>query len=359
MFKRLFKPVFWGVLVLTIFLTTGCDKSTPGQTNGNNVTEPKKTNEVVIYSARKEQYVKPLVDKFEKETGVKVKLLTGDESIVNKIMVEKENVQADIFFSNDAGALEYLRAKGALQPYNSPGAQDILAQYKSPDNFWYPLGARARVLMYNKELISEEEMPKSFWELTDPKWQGQFMIPRGGNASMVAHITALRAIWGDEKTKQWVQTIAQNSGAVVKDHAEIRKAVGAGEYKIGVVNDNYFYQQLREDQDNNVGIIYPDQGTDGIGVFVNVSGLGIVKGSPNLQNAQAFVDFVLQPEQIRLYSKISAELPVSSAVSAPEFKGLLKLGEFKAMQVPFDKIGSTWYEVKQLIEDAGLDMSSN
>lgn len=357
MYKRLFKPVLFSILMLTIILTIGCSKFVPGQTTDNKIEEPKTTNELVIYSARKEKYVKPLIEKFEAETGIKVKLLTGDESLVNKILVENENVHADIFFSTDVGALEYLRMKGALQPYDAPGAEQILNQYKTPDNSWYPLGARARVLMYNKELISAKEMPKNFGDLTDPKWKGQYMIPRGGNGSMVAHITALRAVWGDEKTKQWVQTLAENAGAIVKDHAEIRRAIGAGEYKIGVVNDNYFYQQLMEEKDNKVGIIYPDQGPDGIGVFVNVSGLGIVKGAPNMQAAQAFIDFVLKPEQLQLYSKVSSELPVSTAVTAPDFEGLLKLGEFKEMKVPFDKIGSTWYDVKKLIEEAGMDMS--
>ncbi len=356
MLKKLLITVFIGIFMLTIIFVTGCSKGVPSQTTDNKLENPKQTNELVIYSARKEQYVKPLVDKFQAKTGIKVKLLVGDESIVNKILVEKDKVYADIFFSTDVGALEYLRTKGALQPYDSTAAKQIPDQYKTPDNSWYPLGARARVLMYNKNLISEKELPQNFWDLTAPKWKGQFMITRGGNGSMVAHISALRAVWGDEKTKQWVQTITQNSGAIVKDHAEIRKAVGAGEYKIGVVNDNYFYQQLMEEKDNNVGIIYPDQGPEGMGVFVNVSGLGIVKGSPNLANAQAFIDFVLQPEQLALYSEVGAELPVRSAVTAPEFKGLLQLGEFKEMTVPFDKIGSNWSDVKKLIEESGMDM---
>lgn len=357
MLTKKIKFAIYAIMFCVVFLMVGCNKSAPNQPAKETLQTDKKTNELVIYSVRKEKYVKPLVDKFEKDLGIKVKLLTGDETLVNKILAEKDRVHADIFFSTDVGALEYLRTKGALQAYPTPAAGQIFDKYKTPDNSWYALGARCRVLMYNKDLISEEEMPKTFWELTDPKWKGQFMIPRGGNGSMVAHITALRTFWGDDKTKKWVKTIAENSGAITKDHAEIRTAIGAGEYKFGIVNDNYFYQQLLEDKNNNVGIIYPDQGPDDIGVFVNVSGVGIVRGAPNRENAKVFIDFLLQPEQLKIYSEGDSELPVSSVIESPEFKGLLKLGEFKEMNVPFNKIGYTWYDVKKLIEEAGLDMN--
>lgn len=342
------------ILLFTGVLFVGCTDNTAPAPDNQYL---KKTNELVIYSARKEKYVKPLVQKFEKETGIKVKLLAGDETLVSKVLLEKAKPYSDIFFSTDVGSLEYLRIKGALQEYAAPGAEQIFDKYNTTNNFWYALGARCRVLMYNKGLISEKDMPKTFWEVSDPKWKGQFMIPRGGNGSMIAHITALRTFWGDTKTKLWVKALANNAGAITKDHAEIRQAVGAGEYKFGIVNDNYYYQQLMEAKNNNVGIIYPDQGPNDMGVFVNVSGVGIIKDAPNMRNAKAFIDFMLRPDSLKLYSKVGSEIPVSSTVESPEFKGLLKLGEFKEMNVKFSEIGDAWYDVKKLMEEAGLDMN--
>ena len=138
--------------------------------------------------------------------------------------------------------MEFLRSKGAL---NSPGKNNggINENYKAADNSWIGLSARSRVLMYNKKLINSKEMPKNLWDLTLPKYKGQFMITRGGNGSMVAHVAALRTVWGDKKTKMWLQKVKENAGAITKGHTQIRKGVGSGEFKFGLVNNYYYHLQ--------------------------------------------------------------------------------------------------------------------
>lgn len=233
----------------------------------------------MIYSVRKEKYTKPMVEKFEQETEINVKVLSGKENLAMKILEEKNNVQADIFFSTDVGAMEYLKINGALEDNNFPEVMAVNDKFRAADGSRFALAGRSRILMYNKDLITEEEMPKNLWDLTDPKWKGQFVITRGDNSSMVSHIAALRTVWGDEKTKEWIEGIAQNAGIITKGHAEIGRTVGAGEFKFGLVNAYYYHQQLMADKDNNVGAIYPDQGHDGMGVFVNTSGIALVKGA--------------------------------------------------------------------------------
>ena len=330
-------------MLLTALWLAGCAVQTP-RTEG----------ELVIYSARNENFVQPLLTSFGQTTGIKVRLLTGNESLVNKIIEEQNNVQADIFFSNDAGALEFLRLQGALQPNSSTAMQLVDERYRANDGSWVGLSARTRVLMFNKDMISEADMPQDLWELTDPKWKGTFMITRGGNSSMVAHIAALRAVWGDEKTEEWVTKVRENAGAVVNGHGDIRRSVGAGEYAFGLVNNYYFHQQLREDKDNNVGAIYPDQGTGGMGAFVNAAGVGLIKGAPNHANARKLIDFLLEPDQQKTFAFNSMEVPLNPAVEANPIAR--PISDYETMNIRLQDIGAMWADVKALIERAGLDL---
>lgn len=315
---------------------------------------PRNKQELVIYSARKEQFVQPLIDKFEQETGIKVKLLTGDEALVNKLIEESNRPQADIFFSNDAGALEYLRLRASLAPNSSASVTAVDPMYRAEDGSWVGLSARTRVLMYNRDLISEAEMPQNLWDLVDSKWQGQFMITRGGNGSAVAHIAALSAVWGEEKTLEWMQGIKSNAGAIVDGHTDVRKAVGRGEFKFGLVNNYYYHLQLAEDKDNNVGVIYPDQGPNGIGAFVNAAGVGLIKNAPNSTNAGTFIDFLLKPEQLKVFAYNSKEVPLDPSIeSVPEARSIR---DYKVMNVSLQEIGGVWESVKSLIEKSGLDI---
>lgn len=345
MLKRM-SFILAAILILTVYIV-GC-----GTIGGQ--AEAGRSGELVIYSVRKEQFIKPLVDKFQEETGIKVRLLTGSEAIVNKILEEQYNVQADIFFSNDAGAMEYLRLQGVLESNDSSALKIIDPKFRSKDGSWVGLSARTRVLMYNKNLISEEEMPETIWELTDSGWKGQFMITRGGNSSMVTHIAALRIVWGDEKTKEWIHKVRENAGAIVDGHTDIRRAVGAGEFKFGLVNDYYYQLQLNEDKDNNVGVIYPDQGPDGIGAFVNAAGVALIKGAPNKDNAKIFIDWLLEPEQQKIFAYSSMEVPLNPEVEAAP--GTKPINEYKVMDIFLQELGKVWIDAKQLIEDAGLDL---
>lgn len=331
------------IAVAALALLTGCTpRSAPG------------VGELVVYSARNESFVLPLIRAFEEETGVRVRMLTGNETLVNKIIEEKSNVQADVFLSNDVGALEFLRLAGVLAANQSSELEVIDAAFRADDGSWVGLSARTRVLMYNKDLISEAEMPQTLWELADPKWAGQFMITRGGNGSMVAHVAALRAVWGDDKTVEWIKAVRQNAGAVVNGHGDIRRSIGAGEYAFGLVNNYYFHQQLSEATNNNVAAIYPDQTEGGLGAFVNAAGVALVKGGPNKDNAMAFIDFLLQPDQQMAFAYTSMEVPLNPAVESNPIAR--PISDYTTMAVRLQDIGAMWADAKALIERGGLDL---
>ncbi|QNO13812.1 extracellular solute-binding protein [Alkalicella caledoniensis] len=330
-------------IILVVGLAAGC-----GSTSSSD------SNELVIYSSRNENFVQPLLDKFQTETGITVKALHAGEGVFNRLKEEKNNVQADVVISNDIGALENLRMEGFLQGYTPEGIETIDEKYRADDNSWFALSARTRVFIYNKDLISEEDMPKNVWELIDPKWAGEYAITRGGNGGMIGHVSALRTQWGDEKTLEWLSLIKNTAGAITQGHGDIRRAVGAGEFKFGLVNNYYYHQQLREPENNNVGVIYPDQGEGEMGAVLNAAGVGFVQGSPNSDNAKIFLDWILKAENQREFSYASLEVPINPEIEAIEEAATIN--EYKVHGMPLKDLGKHWLDTKELIERSGLDL---
>ena len=336
------------IAVATLFTAAGCSsESNAGQNS-------KKSGEIVVYSSRNENFVNPLLEKFEADTGIKVNALHAGGGAVNRIVEEGNNVQADIFISNDISALEYLRMEGFLESFEPAGIDSIDQNYRAVDNSWFALSARTRVFIFNKDLITAEEMPKIIWDLTNPQWEGQYAITRGGNGGMIAHISALRYEWGDEKTSEWIALVKDNAGGIMEGHGDIRRAVGAGEFKFGLVNNYYYHQQLREPTDNNVGVIYPDQGDNEMGAIINGAGVGIIKDSPNRENARLFIEWILLPENQREFSYASMEVPVNPAIEA--IGEAARITDYKVQSMPLSKLGEYFLDTKDLIEESGLDL---
>lgn len=308
--------------------------------------------EIVVYSGRNENFVLPLIEQFERETGIRVRLLSGNATgLAHRIVEESHAPRADVFLANDAGIMEYVRRQGVLAPIASPLLDNVPSDFRAADASWTGLSGRARVLMYNLDMIGEAEMPQSILDLADPKYRGQFAITRSGNASMVSHIAAIRYVFGDEATTAFLKGVLANQPAITRGHSDIRRMVGSGEVAFGLVNDYYYHQQLHEPRDNRVGAIYPDQEAGRMGVFVNVAGVALLGGAPNSAHAQAFIDFLLAPEQQRQFAAISREVPILEDLAAPPFaRGI---GEYRRAAVRLDELGAVWADVLDLMERAG------
>lgn len=339
-------------ILLTIAACSGDTDDNSKANKDKEVTE--NSGELVVYSSRNEKFMEPLLDKFEKESGITVNLLSGKDEIINKVKEEGKNAHADILISNDVGALEHLRQNGFLQGYDAEGIESIDEKYRAEDNSWYGLSARTRILMYNKDLITEDEMPKTIAELADDKWKDQFAITRGGNGSMIAHISALRNEWGDEKTLEWLKNVKDNAAVITDGHGDLRRAVGAGEVKMALVNNYYYHQQLDEPTDNNVGAIYPDQGEDDMGAFVNAAGVGFINNAPNEESAKVFLDWLMKPENQREFSYASMEVPINPEIEPIEEAA--KITDYKISDMPLRDLGNVWEDTRELIEKSGLDL---
>lgn len=341
------------VLALTVVLTAcgGAKTETPkaGPTEAPKAEAPA-SKELVIYSGRNEKLMQPVIEAFEKQTGVKVSLkAAGATELATLILEEKSNPKSDIYIANDAGALEKLRTEKVLEPYTSENLKLVPEDVKAPDNSWHAITIRARVIMYNKNLVKEADLPKSLKDLADPKWKGQVGMATGANESVIANVTALRVAEGDQAAEKFLTDLKQNGLKIYKGHGDVRQAVGKGELKLGWVNHYYYHQQLHEKENNNVGVIYPDQA--GAGVTVNISGAAIVKGAKNLANARKFMDFLLTPETQKIFAEVNFENPVLPGVPTKEAK---PLGEYKRNPVKLGQFGTEWDKSVNLIDKIGL-----
>ncbi|MBS4021257.1 MAG: extracellular solute-binding protein [Dethiobacter sp.] len=350
------------ILSLSLY-ATGCGKkantpAAPPKGSENVNTDP---GQLVVYSSRNERFTQELLDKFSADTGIKVLPLHGAKEL--QIVEEARNVQADIFISNDLGALGYLHLEGLLQGANPKGIETIPANFRSDDNAYIAISLRARGFIYNKDLITEKEMPRSAEDLFDPKWaqlKNGYAITRGGNGGMIGHVSALRYEWGDAKTAEWIDAIRKNSAGIYQGHSEIRKAVGAGEHTFGLVNNYYFHQQLLEPTNNNVGFIYLDQGQGQMGAVANAAGVGLVKGGPNGANAIAFLEWLLLPENQAAFVGASLELLINSqfgAVYPPAVQPhIIDFKDLKLQNMPIKELGNYFQDTRALIEASGLDL---
>ncbi|TMW72750.1 extracellular solute-binding protein [Alteribacter natronophilus] len=312
--------------------------------------------ELVVYSARNEQFVQALLDKFEDETGVEVRALHGADPL--QLVEEQANVQADVFISNDIGGLEYLNQEGLLEGGDYENADSIEEQYRADNNEWIALSTRARGFIYNKDMVSEDEVPSSMEDLFDEEWAdvpNGYAITRGGNGGMIGNVSALRYEWGDERTQEWVEAIRDNAAGIFEGHGDIRRAVGAGEHAFGLVNNYYYHQQLEEPNDNNVGFVYADQGEGEMGAIANAAGVSKVSGGPNSENADAFMEWVLEEENQLAFVGESLEVPINPELEPP-FEDAVRVTELNFQDMPLHELGNYFEDTTRLIEDAGLDL---
>jgi iron(III) transport system substrate-binding protein len=204
--------------------------------------------------------------------------------------------------------------------------------------------------MYNTDLVSQEELPTSIFDLSDPKWQGQIAAAGSTNGSMQAQIAAMRQMIGEEETESWLNGLLANEVTFFGGHTDVRKAVGAGEFKLGLVNHYYYYLQKAEG--SNVGIIFPDQGDGEIGLITNATAAAIVNGSPHVQAAQAFMDFLVSPEGQKLFAEQNYEYPLLASVELhPDVQ---PVDEFRLADVNVAEAAQDFDATFNLMEKVGL-----
>ena len=308
--------------------------------------------ELIVYTSRAESLFKPVVEAFNQVyPDIKVTALTGSNGeLAAKLLEERANPQADLLINSDTLTMESLAAEGLFAPNNSPAVAAVPESYRAEDGSWVALTLRPRVIMYNTDLVAPEEVPTTMMGLTDPKWNGQIGAADSRNGAMVAQLVAMRHILGEDAMNDFVEGLVANNTPWFGGHTDVRKAVGAGELKLGLVN--HYYYHLSKAEGAPVGIVYPDQGDGEMGLIVNSTNAGIVQGAKHPELAQTFIDFMLSPEGQKVYADQNFEYPVAPGVETAE--GVPPLDDFQLAGVTLKTMWDELEPTQQAAQAAGL-----
>ncbi len=309
---------------------------------------------LVVYSGRAERLIKPVLDSFQAKTGIHVDLLSsGTTELVNRLQAEAERTPADLLITNDAGSLERARELGLLLPLGLKEVeQAIPSSFRAPDNSWAGLSGRFWVLVYNKTLVQPTEIT-SIMELADPRWKDKVAIPNAGSEYLQAGVSVIKAVYGDDRTRQYLQGLKTNAGTYVfGKSSQIVDAVAKGQVAMGLVNHYYLYRYLTDHPGAPIALLLLDQQEGGMGAIMNVAGAGIIKHSRHLDAAKRLVEFLASREGQKLFADLNKEYPLRPDV--PADPSLPKRDTFRAATVPLTKLGELREPTMTLIEQAGL-----
>ncbi len=291
---------------------------------------------LVVYSGRSETLVGPLIDQFEQQNGVAVDVRYGDTAeLAAQLLEEADRSPADVFFAQDAGALQVMQDEGLTTALSPKQVKRVPAKFRSDEDQWVGTSGRARVVVYNKDLVSADEVPDTVFDLTDPQWAGQVGIAPT-NASFQSFVTAMRVTQGEEKTKQWLEGVLANDVQTFENNLAILDAVNAGTIKMGLANHYYWYEKADEIGADNMAAVNASFAPGDPGNLVNVAGLAILPtGADNTTSAQ-FVKFMLSDTAQEYFAAQTAEYPLVRSVEQRE--GLPPLSEIDGPELTLDQL---------------------
>jgi iron(III) transport system substrate-binding protein len=307
---------------------------------------------LTIYSGREEELVGPLFELFEQETGVDVEVRYGDSAeLAATIAEEGDNSPADIFFAQDPGSLGAVEQEGLLAELPGELLGRVDDRFRDPDGHWVGTSGRARVVVYNTDVLSEADLPDTIFAFTDPKWKGKIGLPPT-NASFQAFVTAMRLTEGEERTREWLEGIRANEPKIYEKNTPVVEAAAAGEIDVGFVNHYYLYLVKEEQPDAPVANYY--LGGDDPGALVSVAGVAILDDAEHGAEARRFVEFLLSEQGQRFYAAEAeeAEYPLVEGIAPRE--GLPPLESLQGPDLELDALGSELERTLELLNEVGF-----
>jgi iron(III) transport system substrate-binding protein len=287
----------------------GCGFSTEDSGGGSN--EPE-TEGITLYSGRIPAAIGPAVDSYEAEAKRDVQVRFADTADLAATLVEEGDASpADVFFAQEPGAIAAVAEAGLLEKLPPDVLDRVPPRFRDPEGRWVGVTGRARVVAYNRNAVEESELPPSPFGLTDPKWKGRVGWSPA-SSSMQEYVTALRAKYGDERTKQWLEEMVDNGAVSFPDNVTIRDAVAKGEIDVGLINHYYVAQAIAEAGDDYpVGVYFPP---GGLGSLMLLTSVGVLESSDRKPEALAFVRSLLAPKSQAFFTSSSKEYPLARGV---------------------------------------------
>jgi iron(III) transport system substrate-binding protein len=295
-------------------------------------------NSITLYNGQHEQTTDALVAGFEKATGIQVNVRSDDEdTLADEIVNEGSRSPADVIYTENSPAIQYLADKGLLAPVDPSTLALTPSRFNSPDGDWVGVSARVSVLIYNPSLISKADLPSSVLQLADPRYQGKLAFA-AGETDFQPIVTSVDHTYGEAATLRWLDGIKANAGSnVYPDNETIADEVNRGAVAFGVVNQYYWYRMRAEIGASNMHSEITTFAPEDPGYVLDISPAAVLRSSRHQADAQKFVAYLVsaQGQEIIAHS-ISFEYPIASGVTTTQ------------PETPFDQLQPNPITVEQL-----------
>ncbi|MEO5702627.1 MAG: Fe(3+) ABC transporter substrate-binding protein [Gammaproteobacteria bacterium] len=307
--------------------------------------------DLVVYTARNEQLIKPLFDAYEKDTGTRIKFVTGKEGpLMQRLKAEGANTPADLLVTVDAGNLWQAEQNGLLAKVDSKILNENIPAYlRDPSGRWYGLSVRARTIVYNTKTVTPDEL-STYEALGDAKWKHRLCLRSSKavyNQSLVAMMISSR---GQPQTEAIVQSWIRNLAApVFSDDENLLDAIAAGQCDVGIVNSYYFGREKRKHPDMPIGLFWANQSDRG--THVNISGAGVTQYAKHPKAAVKFLEWLSSSEAQNLFVDKNLEFPVNPKIKPDPL--VASWGKFKHDTINVSEAGKLQAKAVMLMDRAG------
>jgi iron(III) transport system substrate-binding protein len=327
--------------------SAGSGSASADGTAGESV--PAASGTVVVYSGRNETLVKPLLDQFTADTGIAYEFRgAGSGELAAQIITEGDASPADVFFSQDAGALGAVQEAGLFAPISAATLSRVPAAFSSADGLWLGVSGRARVIVYNPTLAPNP--PDTIEGLLDPEWQGKIGFAPT-NASWQAFVTGLRVLLGEDGAREWLVAFAAQDPKPYESNGAVRDAVNAGEIALGLINHYYLYEKQAAEGGEAVVAENQFMAAGDPGGLLNVAGVGVLATAPNPDGAQALAEYLVSDKAQQYFAESTKEYPLAPGVNAaPEIPPL------ESLEPPAIDLSdlATLEQTQELLAEVGL-----
>ncbi len=309
-------------------------------------------NELVVYSSRNEQLIKPLFDRYTADTGQAIRFVTDDAGpLIERLAAEGKNSPADVLITVDAGQLWQAADRGILRAVESDVLkQNIPEHLKDPDNRWFGLSVRARTLVHSTERVKPETL-NGYEDLAAEEWKGRLCLRTSKSVYNQSLVAMMIAAHGEQRAEEivrgWVANLAAEPFA---NDTRLMEAIVAGQCDVGIVNSYYFGRLLRDKPDLPIKLFWAQLA--GEGVHVNVSGAGVTAAAPHAKAAQKFLEWLSQPEAQSMFANANLEYPANPNVTADPL--VASWGTFRASPLNVAKAGELQADAVRLMDRAGF-----
>jgi len=305
---------------------------------------------VVVYVSEDQVFSEPILKDFEKETGIQVKAVFDTEEakstgVMNRLLAEKNNPQADVYWANEPVRADVLRQQGISAPFKPANAQQIPAQFKDEQGYWTGFSARARVLVVNR---AAKTKPTSVLSYVDPEAKGKAVIANPLFGTTTAQMAALFSVWGEERGKQFLAGLKANQVKLSTSNGESADFVGSGEFEFALVDSDDAVDRMRRGKP--IDIVYPDQAEGEVGVLIIPNAVALIRGGPNSENGKLLIEYLLSKETERKLAVADcAQIPLNRGVEPP--KELKPIDQIRTMKVNYADLAAKLQAIQPVLKE--------